>query len=320
VASGEFEDDVLGRAGLDRRAFITRLVAGAAFAVPAIQSIDLGRPRPAWAQPCTPTEIVLRTAPNPSGPGQPVQILVDVVQGFGTPVPSATPGDTVEIFVDGSSLGTLPYDQDTVSLVVSTLTAGAHTITASYSGQANFCPATSDPFQQFVATYPLPEVCENRRDSPEVLVDTDPNPSTLGQPVTITALLHFGSRGFAPGESLTDTVEFFDGNTSLGIVPWDRNPVSIVVSTLTAGPHTITAKASGDCSIGFQGAVSEPVTHTVTAAYPLAVAGPAPGPIAAELPAPAGGTSPLPAALAVGSGLAAAAIAYQRSRRTPSDE
>jgi hypothetical protein len=67
------------------------------------------------------------------------------------------------------------------------------------------------------------------------------------------------------------------------------------------------------------------VTHVVTAAYPLAVGPPAtgqgPGPAVVEAMPTTGdvGASPVPVAVAAGSALAAAAIAYRRSRAGPHD-
>jgi hypothetical protein len=163
-----------------------------------------------------------------------------------------------------------------------------------------------------------------------VFVETDPSPSTFGQPVTISALIHWGSRGLEPNRSVVDSVEFFDGSISLGTVPWDRNTVSIVFSTLAVGDHAITATYSGTCVEGneFAPGTSQPVEQVVTpAAYPLAVDPPAAGaivsPAAAEAPTETNdqGPSTLPIAVIAGSGLtAAAALAYRRSRPEPEPE
>jgi hypothetical protein len=82
--------------------------------------------------------------PAKSIPGQPVAITATV----GAVAPGAgTPGGTV-IFKDGAAiLGSLPLDgSGQAVLTTSNLSAGHHSITAAYGGNANFNAADSAPF------------------------------------------------------------------------------------------------------------------------------------------------------------------------------
>jgi len=65
------------------------------------------------------------------------------------------------------------------------------------------------------------------------------NPSTIGQPVTLTATVS--------GSSPTGMVQFFDGPSSLGTVAVGVGSMAtLTTSALTQGTHTITAVYSGD--------------------------------------------------------------------------
>ena len=59
----------------------------------------------------------------------------------------------------------------------------------------------------------------------------------LGEPVTVTATVTDGATG---------SVEFFDGDESLGQVPVAGGEASIVLATLTSGSHAISAEYSGN--------------------------------------------------------------------------
>ncbi len=96
----------------------------------------------------------------------------------------------------------------------------------------------------------------------EVVVLTPPaGPSEEGSPVTLTATVPFGATG---------TVTFDDGTTVLGTVTIPTTgtfssagtTVTLVVSTLAPGTHTITAVFSGDAH--FPPSTSPPVTLVVT--------------------------------------------------------
>src|SRR6202035_295373 len=85
--------------------------------------------------------ITLTSSPNPSNYGQSVD--------FTATVPSGVTG-TVQ-FVDGSTtLGTGTISGTTATFTTTTLSVGTHPVTAVYSGDANYNPATSAVDNQVV--------------------------------------------------------------------------------------------------------------------------------------------------------------------------
>jgi hypothetical protein len=87
-----------------------------------------------------------------------------------------------------------------------------------------------------------------------------PNPSTVGQPVTLTASVSAaGSGPSAP----SGVVQFKDGTTALGSATLAAGQATWSGATLTAGTHSITASYSGDAA--FAPSTSTPLSQTVTA-------------------------------------------------------
>ena len=88
--------------------------------------------------------------------------------------------------------------------------------------------------------------------------------TVLGQPVTFTAKVNV----VAPGVGLpSGTVTFFNGTVSLGPATLDNTgQASLTTSSLTLGPHAITAKYGGDGS--FNGSTSPVLTETITKVLP----------------------------------------------------
>jgi hypothetical protein len=87
-----------------------------------------------------------------------------------------------------------------------------------------------------------------------------PNPATVGAAVTFTAAV-----SPAPTGSSLGTVDFFDGETSLGTVNVNSSGVAVFMSSsLAAGMHSITAVYSGNS--GFATSTSSVLTETINAA------------------------------------------------------
>ena len=91
---------------------------------------------------------------------------------------------------------------------------------------------------------------------------TSPNPSKVGQAVTLTATVVT----VAPATGVpTGTVTFRDGLTTIGTATLGANgSASIVVSTLAAGSHSLTAAYGG--SANFLASTSAAVTQVVNGA------------------------------------------------------
>ncbi len=177
--------------------------------------------------------VTLISSVNPSSVNQSVI--------FTATVPANVTGTVT--FLDGSSiLGTGLVSNGTATLVTSALTAGSHSIFASYGGDTNNSPAVSAPLTQIVnkLTPTLP---------PPVVSSTNLPPNT---PETITEAV-------PPG--VTGTVTFSDGSTPLGSAPIIGGVATITVPSLPQGTDSITATTSGDAS--HNSATSPPTSVTV---------------------------------------------------------
>jgi hypothetical protein len=147
-------------------------------------------------------------------------------------------------FFDGvNSLGTVALSGGTASLTSSALTAGGHSITARYGGDANFAGSTSPSLSQTVSAA-----------STATALTSSLDPSVFGQQVTFTATV-------SPSSGPTGTVQFFDGVNSLGTVALSGGTASMTTSALAVGTHFIIASYSGNAS--YTGSTSASLTQTV---------------------------------------------------------
>ena len=195
----------------------------------------------------TSTTTALAAAPNPSTPGQSVTFTATVSGAGGTPTGTVA-------FLDGATqIGTMPLNGSGVAAFpTTTLTAGTHSITASYGGDANFAASTSTAVSQVVNG-------TGSAGTTTVLVSA-PDPSTSGSSVTFTATVTS-----ALAQTPTGTVAFFDGTTQIGTGALNGSAVAAFASSaLTVGAHSMTAHYQGDAT--FAGSISTAVTQTVTAA------------------------------------------------------
>jgi len=135
------------------------------------------------------------------------------------------------------------------------LTAGTHSITATYSGDAAFLTSTSLAFTQLV-----------NRAATLVVLTSDNDPSLVGQSVTFTASLAVS----APGAGTPTGVLAFKDNGAI-LSGCAAQPISSGAATCTtsvllasAQPRSITATYSGDTN--FIGSVSLTFSQTVNKA------------------------------------------------------
>ena len=195
--------------------------------------------------------VALSSSVNPSAVGQPTVFSARIT-------PSSATG--VVQFLDGTTvLGTAPLSSGQASLTVSALAAGTHSITAAYAGDSNNTAATSSAVAQSV-----------NKTTSSVTVAPSPNPSVLGQPVTITAKI-------TPA-SATGSVQFLDGSNALGTVPLSGGTAALTTSTLALGTHSITAAYSGDG--GNTASTSAAVSQTVNKVPTSVAVSPKPNPSA----------------------------------------
>ncbi len=171
-------------------------------------------------------------------------ILSSVVLTLTTPA-TIYFGQTVDGYAqvnssDGSPLtGTITfYDNNSAICVISTavdascpasagenFTAGAHVVTAVYSGDAEHSASTSN-----AATITV------LQDSTTTSISSTSNPGTYGQNVTFTATIQ-GTHGTASGQ-----VRFLDGTNVLGTGTLTSDgTATLSISTLSTGTHAIAA-------------------------------------------------------------------------------
>ena len=186
------------------------------------------------------TSVALTAAINPVAPG------------------SGAPSGTVQFFNGNTLMGTVTVQGSQAQLSASNI---AGTILAFYSGDGNFA-ASASPGISISAVPPPGQV--------SLTVSSGPNPSTLGQPVTISAGLTVVSGTTQPGGTIT----FFDGPNSLGSA--GVGSASITVTSLAIGGHTISAQYSGDKN--YPGASASTGQYVNRIPTTLSVSGP-PGPV-----------------------------------------
>ena len=167
-----------------------------------------------------PTSITLTGSPNPSITGQNVTFTSTVTSTNGTPTGSVQ-------FTDGLTvLGTQPLSASGIATFsTSTLSVADHTIYAYYLPTGSFA-GTSTSITQTVNAI-----------TNAVNLTSSLNPSTYGQPVTITAYI-VPSNGMVA----TGSVTFVDGGQFLAVQPVDASGnAAITLSDLAVRGHIITA-------------------------------------------------------------------------------
>lgn len=93
----------------------------------------------------TPT-VTLTSNNNPAKAGQSVTLTITVAGG----VPSAPPGGTVTVSVDGVTKATLTIGTSPLTYTTSSLSVGSHTVTATYSGDANYVTGSASLTERVV--------------------------------------------------------------------------------------------------------------------------------------------------------------------------
>jgi hypothetical protein len=192
------------------------------------------------------TSVSLTASPNPSNTFQAVTLTATVS------APSATPAPSGEVFfLDGTTpLGSATLSGDVATLTISFITAGAHSLTARYSGDSYYQGSTSAVYIQTVNSTTTPT------DTLELAVSTAK--AVFGQHVILFARV-VGNISTPP----TGTVNFFDGSTNIGSANLAFSSAYLVV-TFAVGTHSITASWAGDSN--WPAAKSAAVTLTVNRA------------------------------------------------------
>jgi hypothetical protein len=177
---------------------------------------------------------------------------VTLTASFAATQDTSKPSGTVSFLNNGTVIGIVPVSSGTASLTVSSLPVGTDSITAVYSGDANFNAATSSAVV----------VTVNAIQSLGLNLSASATSVSQDSSVTLTA-------SFAATQSASKpsgTVSFLNNGTVIGIVPISSRAASLTVSSLPVGTDSVTAVYSGDGN--FSAATSAAVTITVTTLTP----------------------------------------------------
>ena len=184
--------------------------------------------------------------------GQTVTLTADVATASG----SAAPTGTVK-FLDGSTLlGTVALSNGSASFATSTLPAGTHTITFSYSGDTVYAAATSASTTVTVGTYSTTTV------SLSVLPSQPNGGYVYGTKLTATATVSAAS-----GTPTGSIIFNLDGQVQTVALTGTSAALSL---TPGGGTHVLTASYTGDANYDTSSAATtfttqqEPTTTTMS--------------------------------------------------------
>jgi hypothetical protein len=220
-------------------------------------SIDFLTSTGSTGQPVTQAATVttLGASPNPATYTQSVSLVATVTV---QPPGSGTPTGTVDFYSGQNLLGSSLLSNGQATLTTKSLPVGTDTLTASYVGDAEFEASQSATVSEQVGTIPT-----------TATLASSPNPSSYGQPVTLSASV-------APqspyGGTPTGSVTFYDGSSSLGGATLSGGTAQLTVSSLGVGSHSISVKYAGDGT--FSPSTSATVIQTVGKAATTVVAQP----------------------------------------------
>jgi len=182
------------------------------------------------------TTTITSNTPNPSNVGQPVTFNYTVTAN---PPGAGTPAGNVTVTDSAGTSCTATVVAGSCQLTWTTASATPRNVVAVYAGNANFAGSSSVGTPQTV----------NKSVSATAVVSSL-NPSTYGQPLTLTATVS------GAGTTPTGSVQFLDGGVNLnGPVTLTAGSASLALSgtALIGGVHAITANYSGDANYDTSG-------------------------------------------------------------------
>jgi hypothetical protein len=203
-----------------------------------------------------PSKANIVSSKNPASVGVNITFSSNVTSSYGNPT------GIVTFTENGNLLRTVTLAAGVAAFSTSSLSAGAHTIQASYSGDHTFA-ASSASLVETINAAPT-----------TTFLTASPNPAYVNQPVTMQAVVT------GLGGTLNGTVTFYDGVTSLGSAAVDANGDASLTTTFSAaGIHALKAQFGGDANFGSSSSaefdekvILNPTTATVQASPNPAVA------------------------------------------------
>jgi hypothetical protein len=170
------------------------------------------------------TTTTLTSSANPAQAGVAVTLTASVAAVSGTPTGS------VQLLDGGSTFATVTLSGGRGVLVINSLSAGTHSLTASYNGAASYASSASAVLIETISANPATTTG----------LTSSSNPSVVGQAVTFTAFVS------AAGGTPTGSVQLLDGSNALATVTLSGGSASFTSATLSVGTHSITARYGGD--------------------------------------------------------------------------
>ena len=177
------------------------------------------------------TTTALVSSPSASTSGQSVTLTATVTPTSGAANPDGTVSFTLNGVPLGDSVLSTTSGVSSASMLLTTLPIGVDSVTASYDGGTAFLASAS--------TGPAP-VTVTRAPTTLGLLGSA-NPSTGGQPMTLTATVFP-----ATGSGETGTVTFFDNGLPIGTDTVSNGQATLTVLAPQSGDDAITADYSGD--------------------------------------------------------------------------
>jgi sugar lactone lactonase YvrE/predicted thioesterase len=171
------------------------------------------------------TGLTLTSSANPATAG------VQVTFTAGLTSNGSIPSGVILLKEGSTTLGSATLSvTGSASFMLSNLSAGSHTLTASYAGDSDHAASISPALVQVI-----------QQGTSSAVVLSSANPSVFGDSVTFTAKVT------GTGTQPTGSVSFLDGSTALGTVAMDgAGQARFSTSTLAIGNHTITVTYVGD--------------------------------------------------------------------------
>jgi uncharacterized repeat protein (TIGR03803 family) len=203
--------------------------------------------------PVTATTTTIVSSLNPSLLGQAVTFTATVTSAAGSP-----PNGELVTFYDGTrTLGSVPLSSGMAAYTTSTLSAKAHTIKATYAGDATFIQSYGTVTQ--VVNFPT-------KPATATTLASSLNPSIYGQKVIWTATVT--TSGSVPP---TGTVNFtWDGNSIGGAALNASGVATLTKSLLNADSYPLTAVYLGDTNnLGSTSPILNQVIQQATSAATL---------------------------------------------------
>ncbi|MGW2325019.1 beta strand repeat-containing protein [Streptomyces sp. NPDC001700] len=201
------------------------------------------------------------STPNPSVPGQTVTYTATVAS---VPPGAFTPTGTVTFTLDAGAPVTVPVDASGQAVFTdSTLAVGSHTVTATYSGDANLEPSTGTSIQQV------------NQGATTTSLTVSPNPAVCGEAVTLTASVVAAP----PAAGVpTGTVTFIISADGPALTaPLDATgQASVTVTDLDIGVHLAAAFYGGDTEFSASNSPLVPLTIAQASSTTVVTADPDP--------------------------------------------